>query len=565
MPRSGKEKKAGWEELPSTANEMVSSIAERLKFRIDRERYEKHPDQYLELFGHVPWSKQKEIIQSVRDNPITLVRSCNDVGKTHVVGQIFWWWMDIYRPNGTNTKTKVITSAKSFDSLKFMLWTRIREMYRHVAPRFGHAQINLTDYQPDPTGFPEWFGVGYNPRIEGEEATAFQGHHGEHVLFILEEAITMSPAIFKAIEGSMLDEGSRLLVVYNPTTTLGSEVYQMERDKIGNLITISCEDLWNSPEWKEDKTRYNQLVSREGAARLIKKYGRNHPVCKARLFGEWAEQDDEAAINKSALKKAFERYKDPLCNHGVVYKIFYGWDIAGDGVDDNVLYRILLADFEDFYKHPEKHEDDTDKKMMLYCEKIDSWQGSHADSLQRVYKKVHEDVREYKEYNDEFFDDYDLDDEMERPEVTAVMVPDAVGEGSHVYSLFEAWDVDNNVLEVLPFKGGEKAERVEERVEVAIINKVSEAWYRFGLTLIEIVPEFPQLVMEYNQVLEEELTMRKYAFVMSKKEPMVYQVEPKKEFKKRNRGKSPDHADSIIMGVFGYFYENAHMPRIGSI
>ena len=563
MPRSGKAKKEEWEQ-PSTTGEMIGSIASRLRFRIDRERYEEHPDQYLELFGHVPWSKQKDIIKSVRDNKITLVRSCNDVGKTHVVGQIFWWWMDIYRPQGTETKTKVITSAKSFDSLKFMLWTRIREMYKHVAPRFSHAQINLTDYQPDPHGFPEWFGVGYNPRIEGDEATAFQGHHGEHVLFILEEAITMSPAIFKAIEGSMLDEGSRLLVVYNPTTTLGSEVYQMERDNIGKLITISCEDLWASPEYIADPSRYKQLVSKEGAKDLIKKYGRNHPVCKARLFGEWADQDDEAAISKQALKKAFERYKDTDYNYGVVYKIIYGWDIAGDGVDDNVLYRILYADYEDYYKNPHKYEKMLHKKMMLFCERMESWQGTHADSLQRVYKRVHDDIREFSEYNDEFYDDYDLHD-TDKVELTAIMVPDAIGEGSHVYSLFEAWDVDNNLLEVFPFKGGEKAERVEERKEVAISNKISEAWYRTSLCLTELIPDFPQLVIEYNTALEEELTMRKYEFVMSKKEPMVWQVEPKKEFKKRNRNKSPDHADALIMGIFGYFYENAHMPRIGSV
>ena len=90
MPTSGKAKKQAWEELPNTASQLVGSIADRLRFRIDRVRYMEHPEEYLDLFGHVPWSKQKEIIRSVRDNKITLVRSCNDVGKTHVVGQIFW-------------------------------------------------------------------------------------------------------------------------------------------------------------------------------------------------------------------------------------------------------------------------------------------------------------------------------------------------------------------------------------------------------------------------------------------------------------------------------------------
>ena len=76
-----------------------------------------------------------------------------------------------------------------------------------------------------------WAGpMGHGRR---HNSRAFQGHHGQHVLFIIDEAITTPPAIFRAIEGSLLDGGSRLLCTYNPTTTIGSEVYQMEQDHGG--------------------------------------------------------------------------------------------------------------------------------------------------------------------------------------------------------------------------------------------------------------------------------------------------------------------------------------------
>ena len=258
-------------ETPSR-EEIFSDMATRLDAIQEQVDLQEDPARYLDFFPYTPWYKQKEIIRSTFDNKITLVRSCNNVGKTHTIGQIILAWLDIHRYDA-----KVITTAKNFDSVRFMLWTRVRTMYKHVRPRFGNTPINQTDFQPDPTEWPEWFAVGYNPKIEGDEAVAFQGHHARHILFVIDEAILTPPAIWKAMEGSLVSEGAHLLAVYNPTTTEGSEVYQMEKEGRGNLITVSAWDLFDSPEYKADPESYINLTSPEGMPRAHRHLRQGQP------------------------------------------------------------------------------------------------------------------------------------------------------------------------------------------------------------------------------------------------------------------------------------------------
>jgi hypothetical protein len=554
-------RKSRYEELPQTANQLVGTIAGMLKHNIDHEEYLKHPEKFFGLFTKVWWYKQAEMIVSVLLNKITLVRSCNSVGKTFAIAVIVWYWLYIYRPDGENTKTKVITTAKNFNSTQFMLWTRIRELYKHVADRFGFAHINMVDFQPDPEKYPEWFAIGLNPKIEGEEATAFQGHHGQHTLFIIDEAITTPPAIFRAIEGSLLDEGSRLLCTYNPTTTVGSEVYQMEQDHGGNLITISCWDLFDSPEYKANPKAFNELVTPEGARKLIKKYGRNHPVVKARLDGDWPLQDEEAAINYEGLQLSFKRYKKESYKIGVIQKIVYGWDVAGEGSDTNVMYRALVGDSR--YNYETDDEKEIEPRPIMIIEKMDQWNAKHTTSLAKVIAKLQKDKRWADKQNKKFYKELGKKDQ-EPPDISISLFPDAIGEGSHVASFISEAD-GCEFINVMPFKAGNKSEGVDEREEITIMNNISEAWYRTSLALSELVDEWPIILTEKCRELENELKDRKYFFQLKLKEPQVWFIEPKGDYKARNRGNSPDHADAYVQTVFGYFYEDMLMPRVDGI
>ena len=151
-------------------------IADQLSQVADKHRYRDNPKEYLEIFGKC-WGKQVDIMESVRDNKITLVRSANDTGKTYTASATLLWFLDVYRPH-----CKVITTAKTYASVRFMLWTRVREMYKAVEHRFNGAHMGVTEFLPDSANHPEWFSIGYNPKIESDEATSFQGHHAKNIL-----------------------------------------------------------------------------------------------------------------------------------------------------------------------------------------------------------------------------------------------------------------------------------------------------------------------------------------------------------------------------------------------
>ena len=82
--------------------DLANLVAEKLQQGVDLEEYKRDPAKYLALFGKY-WGKQVDIMESVRDHKITLVRSANDTGKTYTAAATILWFLDVYRrKNGRN-------------------------------------------------------------------------------------------------------------------------------------------------------------------------------------------------------------------------------------------------------------------------------------------------------------------------------------------------------------------------------------------------------------------------------------------------------------------------------
>ena len=517
---------------------IAKKIQYGLNIKSEQANYEKYPVTYIEDYFGKPWSKQREIIESVRVNKITLVRSSNDVGKTWMMAGIFWWWLDVYRPN-----CKVITTAKNFTALKFMQWTRIRSHYQLVKDRFNSVDINITDFTPNGKLFPDWFGVGYNPKIEGTkddpqaEAIAFQGHHSKHTLFIIDEAMTTHPAIFKAMEGSLLDHGSRALIVFNPTSTQGEVVRYEKYDERVNVIKISAFDLFDSLEYKKYPELYTELVNPESAKILVKTFGKDSPIVQSRIFGEYPSQDENAAIKYKDLVKCNERFKDEDFTIGNINKIIMAWDVAELGGDSNVLGVLHCGD-----------------KGLKYVRR-DKWQDRHNESLKRVYGYI---VDEWNYQVDEFNkrQKKDKTEGLEMPVI--ILIVDAVGEGSHVPSIFEEWFSDMSIIiNIISFKGGSGTDGVIEREEVDLLNKNSEAWYRTQLLVEDQINDWLPLACDLDLETISQLTSRIRLWKARHNEPLIWFIESKADYKMRAGGKSPDEADAFIMACFAYSAESS--------
>jgi len=527
----------------NTPDAIMKQLATNIDVYTEKTKYLSDPIQYVTDHFGIPWSKQKEIIEAVffSDKKIVLVRSCNDVGKTWVLAAIHWAWLDLYRPNA-----RIVTSATNYGAVKTMQWTAIREHYIKVRDRFDKAPINLTDFTPYPDQFPKYLSVGISPKIEGSQsdpnakAIAFQGHHSAHTLFIVDEAMSTPPAVMGAIEGSLLDKGAKALVVFNPTANVGTVVDLEKYDKRVKLITISTDDLFNSPEYKEDPEHYIELADPQAVQDLIDTYGEESAIVYARVKGEYPKQDENAAINYHDVIRCKDRVGDEKYDQPEkIYKIVYSWDVAGQGADTNILGRLESSEIRETIRKDDDTETVRIQPITKYNE-LKQWNAKHNESLKIVYHIIADDIEAWKKKVKE------ADGELEMP--LFYLVNDAVGEGSHVQSIFEEWFEDD--LNCVAFKGGGKAEMIVEREQVDLLNKNAEAWYRTKLLVEESVPEWGLLILNIDTQCVAELTSRKCEWKAKLGEPMVWFIEPKKEYKLRAGGKSPDKADALIMGVW---------------
>ena len=190
----------------------------------------------------------------------------------------------------------------------------------------------------------------------------------------------------------------------------------MEKDKRGKLITISAFDLFKDPEYLKDPEYFNQLVSPEAVDQLIESYGEDSPLVQARIFGEWADEDDTTAISYAGIHKAVERSKNKKIKKKNIEKFVFSWDVAGEGKDDNVLGLMTCG-----------------KKHIKY-EMIKTWHAPHDQSLGIVNEIVSEYMQKYGVRNYSFH-----------------LVVDTIGEGSHVPSIMGHWLEE---LTIYSFKAG---------------------------------------------------------------------------------------------------------------
>src|SRR3982751_4167802 len=119
------------------------------------------------------WSKQKEILDSVRNNKFTAVQSAHGTGKSMLASILAAWWVDTHPYDDSI----VISTAPSANQVHGILWENIRRIARDAKLP---GTVQLSD---------NWVvngrlvGQGRKPQDYSDHV--FQGIHRKYVLFIL--------------------------------------------------------------------------------------------------------------------------------------------------------------------------------------------------------------------------------------------------------------------------------------------------------------------------------------------------------------------------------------------
>lgn len=272
------------------------------------------------------WSKQRQIMESVRDHRYTAVPSCHGPGKSFTASSIAAWWIDVHPPG----EAFVITTAPTDSQVKGILWKEIRRRHKEAGMN-GRITLEAHWYQGSRMEFEELIGVGRKP--QDYNAEAFQGIHAKYVLIIVDEACGVTKPLFDALETLMTNDHARFLAIGNPDDP-ASHFETICRPGSGyNVIRIAAHDTPNFTGEFVPKDVAEVLVTPLWVQERRQKWGVTSPLYIAKVLAQFPEISTDTLITPGMIRRAQEKQL-PGIGMGQ-----YGWDIARLGGDETVGYR----------------------------------------------------------------------------------------------------------------------------------------------------------------------------------------------------------------------------------
>lgn len=363
---------------------MADSLHKKIKpnvfkffdFNVDYSKYQQDPVGFCENeLGETLTDDIKIMMESVRDNEVTVAVSANATGKTHAAARIAVWFYKAFE------ECKVFTAAAPpIDNLRNLLWGEIGAVIRENQKLFkGQVQTSL-DIRESPNVF--LIGVTIPSAGTSEEREAkFSGKHQRNMLFVLDEGDAIPDDCYRGIESCMSGGNSKLLIMFNPRKSSGA-VYRMIKDKEANVVylsafnhpnvlygadiipgavtrekTIQRVNRWTRPfrdgDVDSESTTYDLPKCLEGVSAKRKdgtdyaplvpgKYKIINPAFSYMVLGRYPAQGSDQLISEEWIAAARLRYDTYTAEYGESppsgAKGIMGLDVAEQGDDSNVVY-----------------------------------------------------------------------------------------------------------------------------------------------------------------------------------------------------------------------------------
>lgn len=308
----------------------LKQIKEQLQRRIDRRNlaqrsrlYADNPTGWVtERLKQVVWSKQREIMLSIRDNRRTAVRSAHGVGKSHTASLVASWWLDTHPPG----EAFVVTSAPTFAQVRAILWRYIRRVHRRgkLAGRVNQTEWHIDD---------EMVAFGRKPADHDE--SAFQGIHARYVLVILDEAGGIPEQLWIAADALTTNADCRILAIGNPDNPASHFRKVCLPGSGWHVIGISAFDSPNLTGEEVPEDVAQALVGREWVEEKATEWGEENPLYRAKVLGEFSEDAPNKVVRASDIARCrIDPEKRPAAED--LLPVELGVDVGGGG-DETVI------------------------------------------------------------------------------------------------------------------------------------------------------------------------------------------------------------------------------------
>ncbi len=315
--------------------------------------YANDPEGFVrDVLHEVPLPHQVEVLNAVRDNFRTAVRSGQKTGKTKLVIWLALWWY-CTRPEG-----RVIMLAAIKDQVERVLWKELKSTLitsrRCAACRKAkskavevcpHGFEILEKVPKNPTTGIISAGVGLEIReirgITAREVEALAGISGE-LLFIVDEASQMPKPVAEALEGNLMGAGSdygRMVWISNPTRTDGPfyEVFN-NPDVTAHWSTFHLSSEVVAEYQHDHGTSVKGLATRQTVNEFAEEKGRDSDFFIMRVLGEFLRNETGRIFSLGDLELSNAAWPDAP----ELGELRIGVDPAGPG-DGGDRYGICVV------------------------------------------------------------------------------------------------------------------------------------------------------------------------------------------------------------------------------
>ena len=311
--------------------------------------------------------EQQSIVTAVQYNKLVSVRSGTARGKDFVAACIavsFLYLTPRWNKRGELIEnTKVALTAPTDRQVKNIMMPEISRLFNRAKKRgfVLPGRLNAYDIRTDNE---EWFLTGFKADENNHEA--WSGFHAVNTMFIVTEATGILDDTYTAIEGN-LQGNSRLLLVFNPNTTIGyaARSQKSARWKKFCLNSLTAPNVVEKKiilpgqvdyDWVVDKVENwcepitaEEVKESENDFQFNGSWYRPSDLFRKKVLGEFPKVDEDILIPQKWIELAQERWKEyNLTSHN---DCILGVDVAGMGRDCSVkCYR-----FGDYVERFDKH------------------------------------------------------------------------------------------------------------------------------------------------------------------------------------------------------------------
>lgn len=282
------------------------------------------------------WSKQREVARSVMNNSLTAVKSCHGAGKSFLASLLTAWWVDTHPVEDTI----VVTTAPSSRQVQAIIWKEVQKIHRR-GKLAGEVQRSARWIIDDLE-----VAFGRKPQDYDVEKS-FQGIHNKYVLVILDEACGINEGLWIAALALATGNYCRILAIGNPDDPTSHFQKVCREGTEWNVIKISAFETPNFTEEKADMPQdaLDKLVDQKWVNNMRKAVGEGSSIWKAKVLGEFPDDDDSATIPVGWIHRAQERWDDWMDRQGgqVRGRCVVGVDVARFG-GDRTAFAMKVGD-----------------------------------------------------------------------------------------------------------------------------------------------------------------------------------------------------------------------------